>query len=296
MGYPSTNVAYLPLWVAYHKGFFKEEGLDLTLIFISVPVANTAILTGDIDYHAGVAGLTVAAVQGAPVKVLIFTGDRPLSFLISRKEIKEPSHLRNKKIAGGPTGGTTALLAERVVREFGLDPVKDVSIFPIGRTNADRLAALETGVVDATLLSVPENISALERGFNELLFIGDIIQFPQNGFGTSTKKIRENPDEIAKMVRATLRGLMFISEKKNHDEVVDILARQWKINNRKTASELFKHVSRFVTKDASVRPEGVQFLIDLARDNAKVPRRISAAEVVDYSFVEKAQRELGLAR
>jgi hypothetical protein len=49
-----------------------------------------------------------------------------------------------------------------------------------------------------------------------------LVEFPQNGFGTSEKKIRENPEEIFKMVRATLRGLMFIWDKKNQDQVLDV--------------------------------------------------------------------------
>jgi len=96
-GSPAVNVAYLPFWVAYHKGFYKAEGIDLEIILMSVPVMNTAILTDDIDYHGGVAGLMGAAVRGAPGKALMFTGDRPLSFLISRKDIQDPRQLKGKK-------------------------------------------------------------------------------------------------------------------------------------------------------------------------------------------------------
>jgi hypothetical protein len=62
------------------------------------------------------------------------------------------------------------------------------------------------------------------------------------------------------------------------------------------AAEFFKQRTRGLTRDASVRPEGVQALIDVARENAKVARPVSVAQVVDYSFVEKARKELGLAR
>lgn len=296
MGIPATNVAFLPLWSAYHKGFFKAEGIDLEIILMSVPVANTALLTGDIDYHAGVAGLTGAAVRGAPVKSLIFTGDRPLQFLISKKEIKEPSELRGKRIAGGQPGGTTNLMAHRIVKEFGLDPKRDVSIFPIGRTEAEWLAALESGVVDAIVVGVPENVIAVERGYRELAFVGDFVQFPQNGFGTSDKKIRENPDEILRMVRATLRGLMFVWEKSNQDEVLDITTKQWKGTNRKMATEILKNVMRFLTKDGWVKPQEIQVLIDLQKENAKVSRAVSIEEVADPSFVHKAGQELGIGR
>jgi ABC-type nitrate/sulfonate/bicarbonate transport system substrate-binding protein len=161
---------------------------------------------------------------------------------------------------------------------------------------ASRFAVLESGIVDASLLSVPENIVALEKGYNELLFLGDIVEFAQNGFGTSNKRIRENPDEVYRMVRATVRGLQFIWDRNNDDAVTNILMKQWNISDRKMAVEMFRHVSRVLTKDAYVRPESVQVLIDLARESAKVTKPIPVSDVVDYSFLNKARKELGITK
>ncbi len=97
-------------------------------------------------------------------------------------------------------------MADLALKHFGFDPGHDVAIVPL---RGNRLTALESGAVDAALLGVPENIIAVEKGYNELLFIGDIVNFPQNGFGASVKKIQENPEEVYGMVRATLRGLRF---------------------------------------------------------------------------------------
>jgi ABC-type nitrate/sulfonate/bicarbonate transport system substrate-binding protein len=215
---------------------------------------------------------------------------------MSKKEIKDPQQLKGKKIAGSSPGGSATLLGYRALRHFGLEPGRDVSVLPMGGSAASRFAVLESGVVDASLLSVPENIIALERGYNELIFVGDIVQFAQNGFGTSEKKIRENPDEVYRMVRATLRGLQFVWDKHNHEAVTDIMMKQWKVSDRKMAGEMSKQVSRVLTKDASVSRESVQVLIDSQRENAKVTRPITVAEVVDYSFLEKARKELGITK
>jgi ABC-type nitrate/sulfonate/bicarbonate transport system substrate-binding protein len=161
---------------------------------------------------------------------------------------------------------------------------------------ASRYAVLESGVVEASLLSVPENIMALEKGYNELLFLGDVIEFPQNGFGSSDKKIRENPDEVYRMVRATVRGLQFIWDKNNSEAVTNVLMKQWKVNDRKMAAEMSRQVNRVLTKDAYVKPESVQVLIDLARESAKVSKPVSVSEVVDYSFLERARKELGITK
>jgi NitT/TauT family transport system substrate-binding protein len=296
IGLSSTNVSFLPMFAAYHKGFYREEGIELEIIAMAANLASTAVLAGDLDYNGAVTGVIGAAVQGRPVKVLIFTVDRPLLFLASKKEIKEPSQLKGKKIAGSSPGGSATLLANQALRHFGLEPGKDVSVLPMGGTAASRFAVLESGVVDASLLSLPEIIFALEKGYNELLFLGDVTELPQNGFGTSEKKIRENPEEVYKMVRATLRGLLFIWEPKNHDQLLEIIMKQWKTNNRNMAAEMLRHVRRVLTKDAQVKPQSVQVLIDLQRENAKVTRPVTVSQVVDYSFVDKARKELDVAR
>jgi hypothetical protein len=60
------------------------------------------------------------------------------------------------------------------------------------------------------------------------------------------------------------------------------------------ANESFEQVMRVITKDGYVKPESIQVLIDLVRENAKVARPVTVNQVVDFTFLEKAQRELGL--
>jgi NitT/TauT family transport system substrate-binding protein len=296
MGSSSTNVSFLALYTALHRGFFKDEGIDLEIVFMPANLASTAVQAGDVDYNGAVTGTIGAAVRGQPMKVLLFTVAKPLLFLMSKKEIKDLKQLKGKKIAGSSPGGSATLLANQALKQIGLDPGKDVSVLQMSGNAASRFAVLESGVVDASLLSVPENIIAVEKGYHELLFLGDVVEFPQNGFGTSDKKIRENPDEVYRMVRATLRGLQFVWDKNNQETVTHILMKQWKVNDRRMAAEMSRQVSRVLTKDASVKPESVQVLIDLARDNAKVTKPVSVSDVVDYSFLDKARRELGFTK
>jgi NitT/TauT family transport system substrate-binding protein len=292
----STNVSFLALYTALHRGFFKEEGLDLEIIFMPANLASTAVLNGDVDYNGAVTGTIGAAVQGRPMKVLLFTVAKPLLFLMGQKNIKDVKQLKGKKIAGSSPGGSATLLANQALKQIGLEPGKDVSVLQMSGNAASRYAVLESGVVDASLLSVPENIIAHEKGYNELLFLGDVVEFPQNGFGTSDKRIRENPDEVYRMVRATLRGLQFIWDKNNQEAVTNILMKQWKVSDRKMAAEMARQVNRVLTKDAYVKLESVQVLVDLARESAKVTKPVNAGDVVDYSFLDKARKELGMVK
>src|SRR5262245_20134299 len=83
MGSSSTNVSFLALYTAFHRGFFKDEGIDLEIIYMPANLASTAVLNGDVDYNGAVTGTIGAAVRGQPMKVLLFTVAKPFLFRVS---------------------------------------------------------------------------------------------------------------------------------------------------------------------------------------------------------------------
>lgn len=296
MGIAATSVGFLPFYAAQQRGYYRDEGIDLEIILMSLAAANNALFKGEIDYSAGLTGLALAAARNYPAKILIFTIAKPLQSFMSRKEIKEPRDLRGKKVAGSSPGGSATILAYQALRHFGLEPGKDVQVLPMGGSGAGRLAVLEQGVVDASLLSVPENIIALYKGYNELIFLGDVVTFPQNGFGTSVTRIQQQPDEVYRMVRATLRGLLFVTDEANREQARDIMMKQWRVSDQKLAAEMLGYLKRGLAKDAVIAPEAVQYFVDLTRESSNVTQPISGAQVVDFSFLEKARRDLASAR
>jgi ABC-type nitrate/sulfonate/bicarbonate transport system substrate-binding protein len=98
------------------------------------------------------------------------------------------------------------------------------------------------------------------------------------------------------MVRATLRGLMFIMDDANRDQARDIMMKQWRVSDTKLASEMLGYLKRGLAKDAVISPEAVQYFLDLTRETSNVSQAISAAQVVDFSFLDRARKELRGAR
>jgi NitT/TauT family transport system substrate-binding protein len=293
MGIQSTNIGFLPYHTAYHKGFYREQGIELETIFMSTQAVNAAFVRGDIDYSAAANGIIQGIIRGVPAKILACAVDRPLQSFIVKKEIRTPRDLKGKKVGGSTTGGTATLMADAALKHFGLEPGRDVTVIPL---RGNRLTALESGAVDAALLGVPENIIAMEKGYGELLFVGDILSFPQNGFGALTKRIQESPDEIYGMVRAMLRGFVFSLDPRNREEVINIITKQWKLTDRRVAGEMIKQFGRGIIRDMSVKSEGMQLMIDMVREDSKVTQPFTVSQVVDYSFLEKARRELNVPR
>ena len=293
LGIQSNNIGFLPFHLAYHKGYYREQGVDLETIFMATQAVNAAFVRGDIDYSAAINGVIQTIVRGNSARILAVAVDRPLISLIARKEIRTAQDLKGKKIGGSTPGGTATLMADTALKHLGFQAGRDVTIVPL---RENRLAALDSAAVDAALLGVPENILAVDRGYNELLFVGDIVNFPQNAIGVATRRIQENPDEVYAMVRAALRALYFVLEPRNRDEVIGIIVKQWKLTDRRIAGEMLRQFNRGMARELMAKPEGMQLMIDLVREDSKVTQPFSVQQVVDYSFVEKARRDLGSSR
>jgi NitT/TauT family transport system substrate-binding protein len=290
---PAANVTYLPFYAAKDQGYYRDEGLDVEFILMPASIASTAVATGDIDYNGAVTGVVAAAVKGQPIKAVIFTMRSPVQGLMAKPEIKDLQQLKGKKIAVSSPGSTTDITTRYILRRLNFEVARDYSVVYVA-TEPGRLAALDAGVIDAAMLSVPENILARQKGFNELAVPADYIEFPQNGFGASIKKIKENPAEVQRMVRATLRGLMFVADKKNKEVSLDIIIKHWSVKNRAMAGEMYDYMVRSMLQDGSISMNGLQALVDQQRETAKVTEPVNASHVIDYAFVERAQKELGL--
>ena len=291
---PSKNVTFVPIFAAVHKGYYKDEGLNVEIIMMRANLSSSALISGDIDFSGAVTGVIGGVVKDQPVKAVFFASTSPMMSMIGGKSITSPQQVKGKRIATSSPGGTATLVARAILKKWGLDPDKDASLAFMGR-DPGRYAALESGVVDVAMLSPPGNIKAQQQGYPELAFAADYIRFPQNGFGTTEKKIQENPDDIYHMIRATMRGLMFVTDPKNKDETIDLIMKEWKISDRKMANEMYRYLAPVMSRDASVSMEGLQILVDQQRANAKVTKRVDASQTIDYSFVEKARKSLGMS-
>ena len=70
------------------------------------------------------------------------------------------------------------------------------------------------------------------------------------------------------------------------------MMKQWRVSDQKLAAEMLGYLRRGLAKDAVISSQAVQYFIDLTRETSNVAQPISATQVVDFSFLEKARKEL----
>jgi ABC-type nitrate/sulfonate/bicarbonate transport system substrate-binding protein len=276
-----------PLLYGIERGFYRDEGIDLVYVSIRADLGIKALLSGDIDYSYSTGTIIRGAIIGVPVRNLSFDFSRVLHALMSRPEIPNAAALKGKKVGVSSFGATGDLAARVGLRSLGLDPEKDVTIITLG-SDTLRHAALLAGTVQATHMPVPLNIQLKKEGYHELVYAGKILQRPLTGLATSLEKIRKNPAQVQRMVRAFLRATRALKT----ERAGFIAFAQKKYGySKEIMEEAYNYLIEALSQDGFVDGAALQAAIDEAKSLAKITKPISQSDVVDYSFLRAATKK-----
>lgn len=242
----------------------------------------------EVDYIYGVGTAFLAAVRGAPVKILSHDFKSVLFYLMAQPDVQSPRDLKGKKIAVSSLGGTGAASARASLRALGLDPDKDMTFIVIGAASI-RMAAMETGAVQAAIMPVPWNSRMKQKGFKELIFAGKVISQPLTGIATTKDKIERNPYQIKKVLRGFLRALNAV--KRERKEVTDFIARRFNLDPQ-IADETYGVVLQTLSDDGTVSQPILQELLEQSKKETGVKREIAVGDIVDYRWLREVAREI----
>ena len=286
----SLDVAFLTAGVALKRGFFKEEGFEPELIRMNANVSITALSTGDIDYTMIFGSVVRAAVRGLPMKVVASFLDSSTHTLIARSEYKALKDLRGKTLAVSSFGATSDVAARMMFQRSGIDPEKDIKIIALGSDRA-RFSALKEGIVDVAVISPPADVEGKKMGFNVLARAYELFNLPFVGLGANTKKIKERPDEIKRVIKALIKANRYITA--NRDGTIQILA-EWGRTDRESASASYDGTVKVFNADGSIPESGLKLVIDQSRQALKMDQPVSPDQVADLGPLRDAQKELGI--
>lgn len=285
---PVLDVTQSALFVARDQGYFQKEGLDVELILMRGGVANQALIGGNVEFTTVPTAGLQAALQGAPLKVVLSTFHKPMFWLYSRPEIRSVKELHNKKVAVSSLGAAGDSALRELIKKNGMDENRDVAVLAIG-TTATRLGALSTGVVDAAMMTFPHNITAAESGFRELVsFIAsDIIQL-QGTIVTREALLNTEPAFTEKFLRAMIRGILYYSH--NRAGTIPILARHMKTQEN-LAMKIYDLVKPALTPDGILSDEMQKRVMAplLERINR---REVSTGRYFDFALARKLNSEI----
>jgi len=290
IGLSTHSPGFLPTVIAEKKGFYAKYGLAPEHILIAISVGMNALGTGDLDYSNGLAQSVLASIRGVPVKLVMFTQEKLVFFLVAKPQFQKVTDLRGKTIGISYFGSSTHMVAEGILRHYSMVPGKDVNILPSG-DDQGRLAALDVGRIDAAVGIPPLDIVAAKKGYKILARAGDYLKLPQNGIIVTDKKLETSPDQVKRVIKGTIEGLQFIKNQK--EEATEILAR-WSKVDKEMAKAIFASYAPGYSTDGTMSEEALHAALQDGIARAKIEKKLPLSQIADGRILSEVQKELGL--
>jgi NitT/TauT family transport system substrate-binding protein len=280
---PSKSLTWFPAALAKERGFFRDEGLDVDFVIMNPRLALQAVISGDVAYTTALGSTIRAALRGIPLRVVLTICEKPHFALIAQPGITSMDKLKGKVLGISSFGASSDTMARAVLNKYKLVPGQDVKILAVGG-GLNRLAALKSGAIDATLIEAPYNIMLEREGFSRMLFVGDIVPSPIAGFGTTVERIQKQSGEIRKLVRATLRAIQLA--KTNRQETVKSIAK-WTAMELPLAQGSYDMAVETWSTSGVPGAEALRATMEEVQKELKLERAPDPAQAFDWSFVKQ---------
>jgi ABC-type nitrate/sulfonate/bicarbonate transport system substrate-binding protein len=173
INFPTRSGASWPLFIAKEGGYYQKYGLDASLVFANHPAGVAMVIGGEAQMTSY--SLESAMQASAKDNSLVMIGNslsKAVFALVARKEFSTVKDLKGKRIAVSQLGDPPYNYGIALLKKFGLSS-RDVQWVPIGTDVNGRVGALQSGRVDATLLTAPAYFKLETTGYKTLANLAD---------------------------------------------------------------------------------------------------------------------------
>ena len=293
------SIFYAPMYVAIEEGYFKEEGLDVTLVTgFGADKTMTAVLTGEADIgFMGSESTIYTYAGGADDYVVNFAQltQRAGNFLVSREPIDEFSWdmLKGQDVLGGRAGGMPQMVFEYILRKNNIDPAADLRIdqsIDFGST----AAAFSGGDADFTVEFEPHATLLEQKGDGYVVAsLGEDSGYvPYTAFSAKKSYIEKNGNVIQAFTNALQKGMDYV-QSHSPEEIADVIAPQFAETDKQA---LVTIVARYYDQDTwkdnlIFEKESFDLLQNILEDSKVLSERVPYENLVNTSFAETAAKK-----
>jgi len=283
--YSSLNANNAPFWIAQDKGMFKQNGLDVELVYANGSSLVAAMLAGDASVaQVGGTPVVTANLRGANLVFLAATVNKILFQFFAGTGILRAEGLKGKTVAISRFGSGSDFALRLALNQLGLHPGKDVTVVQLGGTAA-RLAALQAGSIQGTVLLPPDTLIAKQKGYALLVDLAETdMEFLNTGVATTRKFIESHPDVLRRLMRAYVEGIHFF---KTHDsDSMKVVGKHLRINNKEILEELYKFYRKVFRAKPYVTRRGLESIVSALAVPENKARSLRLDSMIDSRFIK----------
>jgi NitT/TauT family transport system substrate-binding protein len=225
--------------------------------------------------------------SGADLVILATPLNTYPQLLMAIPEITTAAELRGKRLGVSRFGAITDAAGRVALAHFGLRPNEDVELVQVGG-ESEILAAMQTGAIQAAILSPPADGPARRAGFRLLLDISTLgLPQPAANLGTTRRYASTQPEIVDRFLRAYLEGIR--EYKTNPAEATRWFAEYARIEDPELIQDNLDWVQRTLPLLPLPTADGMQSIITrLAPDNPLVTS-LTPADLMDPGFLQRIE-------
>ena len=289
VGYPSPSANFYPLFATKEANLFEKYGFEPEMIYVQGVQLIAVQVAGQLDFSS-VSGLVFlqASVEGSDLILLASSNDSQPMKLMVHSGITGPKDLRGKTVAVTRFGSLTDLLLRPVLKNWGLEPQKDVNLLQIGRL-PDMVLAIAQKKVDGGVISFPNSLQAEKMGVKTLLdFAESGLDIPSTTVVASRKYATSHREVVLRFLKAYIEGTRRLLTDKELG--IRALRKYGGVNDRElltTTYDLF--TTRYTKKVPKINPKTVETALNLLAEGNPKARGRRAEEFMDASFIDELE-------
>jgi ABC-type nitrate/sulfonate/bicarbonate transport system substrate-binding protein len=236
---------------------------------------------GSVDVgDGGIVDPIRAIARGAPIAILSIESATAPYALYAKPTIKSRRDLAGKKISVGGAKDITKLYVERLIATEGVTP--DQVDFLFAGSTTGRLAALQSGAVDAAILTAPTLFKAEDAGFINLGLASDIAKdIPFTAYSVNRTWATAHPAAVKGFLAGCLKSVAWFYDTANREEAVAILMQAAKTQRDDAARsyDFFQKI-QFFAHDGKVSPSQLSKTVELLRQLGDLDQDIAVDRLI----------------
>jgi ABC-type nitrate/sulfonate/bicarbonate transport system substrate-binding protein len=290
--YGAINAYMTTTWVAREQGLFRKHNVEIEPVFIIASRAAQAMLAGEVQVGLiGPTHVTNAVAAGGDLVMFMGNQNNVRYILVASPNIKRAEDLKGKRIAiGASQAGLASLATHAALDHIGLSARRDnIALLLIGEEPL-RLVALQTGNVQATLISPELANTAMSQGFPVLLDMAKLnIPFQASGIVTTRKLLRSEPVMLERVGRATVDAIHFILTPANKKTVLQIMAKNLRMAKPDRIEASYNDLVDELPRSICPTVPGVRSVMKLMAELGLNPKaaQMKTDDVVDLSVCKR---------
>lgn len=295
-------VYYLPLTIAEQRGYFKDEGLDVTISdFAGGSKALQAVVGGSADVCSGAYEHTInLQSKGQFYRAFALQGRAPMIVLgvSSKMGYKSPADLKGKKVGVTAPGSSTSMLVNFFLAKNGLKS-SDVSFIGVG-AGAGAVTALRSGQIDA-ISNLDPVMSALDTGGDIQVVVDtrklkDTLDMfggnmPAGCLYTSQNFLDANPNTAQALANAIVRADKWI-QKATPDEVAKVVPSSYLLGEPEVYKASLAKSKEGISPDGTFPEDGPATALKALMSYVPLdPAKLDLSKTLTNDFVARANEK-----